>query len=60
MASQRSSQGLRSPTALQPVPASEQPAILGWGRNGDDVRVSQHAAVVKDSLGQVRFVGSER
>lgn len=44
----------RSPAALQPVPASEQPAILGRGRNGGDVRMSQHAAVVKDSLGPVR------
>jgi hypothetical protein len=51
----RLAEELRSPAALQPVPASEQPAILGRGRNGDDVRVSQHAAVVKDSLGQVRF-----
>jgi hypothetical protein len=43
-----------APAALQSVPASEQPAILGRGRNGDDVRMSQQAAVVKDSLGPVR------
>jgi hypothetical protein len=45
---------------LQPVPASEEPAILGWGRNGDDVRVSQHAAVVKDTLGWSGSIGNER